>query len=292
MAGVGDGERRRWGRGEGGRGRWQDPGSRDTRRWRQGRPHPAEPPGTGTRRGQKGPRPESSSRPGPRFEKRRELALPGLGEAHLQEKEVVALVPPRGAPWTTAGPAGSRPVGVSPGCCVKAPVPARRSSLLVLGPAESGAGVGRWGEREEEIGNPLYSPGATSPAPESLSGLTFGLQCMRIVLLSALLLTIRCWILSFGTDFRWCHAGDYLLSWTPWVSHITSICSRNKHRLLIRWFNSQFLQNLGLSGVVEEMALPARPPAVRIVYTLDRGWHGCEFPVLPYIFAEDAKSPS
>lgn len=131
------------------------------------------------------------------------MPLSGLGKARSPGGEwgrEGCTAPRRGPPRPLpTGPAGLRRIGTSPGRFAKA---LSGPGALCSGPrpAESGEGVSRWAAREEPGEPPAL--GVTSAAPRYLAGLTFGLIRVVIVLLSGFLLTVACWILCFGTDFR------------------------------------------------------------------------------------------
>lgn len=199
-------------------------------------------PGAGARRGGKGPALRSSSCPGPRLEERREPAL----QAWVRPSPEGGGTAPRCRPVDPRGP--PRPpfsAGYSAGPYVlwKAPLWLERSARPWA------CGVGRW---NRQVGRPRG--GARRPHN------TFGFICW--------VNTVACWILCFGTDFRWCDTGDRFLSCTLWVSQITSICSKNKHRLLVRVVKCPVSSGLGTVGG------GGRNGAV---YTLNSWWHGSVF---------------
>lgn len=211
-------------------------------------------PGAGARRGGKGPALRSSSCAGPRPEERRQPAL----QAAVRPSPEGGGTAPAAAPWTPADPrARQSPPGMRPGPRCFGKLLCGSNALLGPGPAESGAGIGRWGARGEEPGDPL-TPRCDFRGP-IIPG-TFGLLCW--------VNTVACWILCFGTDFRWCDTGDRFLSCTLWVSQITSICSKNKHRLLVRVVKCPVSSGLGTVGD------GGRNGAV---YTLNSWWHGSVF---------------
>lgn len=132
----------------------------------------------------------SSSCPGPRPEERREPVL----QASVRPSPEGGGTAPRGPP--RPAPASRRRIcGPAQGALESSFV--ARTLCSGPGPKESGAGIGRWGAREEEPGDPL-TPRCDFRGPV-IPG-TFGLLCW--------VNTVACWILCFGTDFRWCDTGD------------------------------------------------------------------------------------
>lgn len=221
----------------------------------RGRP-PAEPPkGPGRDRGSQGPALKVFP-PGPRPEERREPCLPGLGGGSFpgRRRDCFPLPPPTTpAPHTHPRPAPAvsqpRPLGKDP---------FRPERSCPRGPRNRQAGR----RRERSRATPLI-PRCGSRAPLYLAGRSApgDFCCCRHC--PAFSLPPRCHRLHFvfwGTDFRWCDTGDRYLSGTRWVARITSICSKNKHRLPVGVVqcpvpSAQFLQRLRVAGMVEEMAL-------------------------------------
>jgi hypothetical protein len=285
MAGVGARERRWSGRREGIRGLRLDPGSPR---------HPKVTPGpslscraipgqgdTGT--GWTPPRaPLSVKGPGP---KGRVSSLPGLGEAQMLGREVVAPVVPRGPPPRPAGSA-------QPWTLWIAPVPVDAPALRSPAPAWAGRHTRKGGRR----------PLIPAPPPWHLTCDTWHdrwrspRSCFCVWELfyyqSSSFMT-GCWILCFGTDFRWCDTGDCL---KPWFSHIRNICSEKKHRLPVEAVKCPILSEIGTvwdSGRNGTACFPSnhqRPPQWQDC--LHPWQHGPVFLVPPCMFAEGAKSPS
>lgn len=108
-------------------------------------------------------------------------------------------MPPRRDPWTTAGSAGA-PAGLAqPWTPWISPSPGGRLSLLAASLQNPlPAWAGRTRGRRQATPDP---PGAAPVTVVAGRGY-FGLVCLRIVLFSTALLTVGCWILYFGSDFR------------------------------------------------------------------------------------------
>lgn len=206
--------------------------------------------GAGAGWGQSGPR------PGPSPEERREPCLPGLGEAHFRgEGGTASLCRPHDPRTLHPTPPGLHPRCPSPGRFGK--TLSGPSALLRRGPRNRQAGRRRGGARRPpdprcDLRAPLYL---------AARGALWDFAAAGLVLLPAVLLAVTGCILCLGTDFRWC---DPVTAVSParalWVAQIASICSRNKHRLRLGWFDAQFLppgsfRRWSLSRMVAGMAL-------------------------------------
>ena len=162
--------------------------------------------------------------PGPRSD---ESPLPGLGEAHFRGGGTASR---QSRHPTTPG---LLPMWPSPGLFGK---PFSGPSALVClgpGPTESSAGIGKWGAAEEKEPGDLLTRRCDCRGTviscrahfKTYAGTLFCFQPSSSLWHDAFCVLVLTSAGAIqGTAF----------SHTIWVSQITSICSENRHRLLVR----------------------------------------------------------